>query len=54
MLVLSGFCPSLKSQQTTDSIFMNTDRPTRSYNPKTLAKNLLVLYEIIWKSVFKQ
>ena len=43
MLVLSGFCTSLKSQQTTNSIFMNTDRPTRSYNPKTLAKNRFLL-----------
>ena len=43
MLVLSGFWTSLKSQQATNSIFMNTDRPTRSYNPRTLAKNRFLL-----------
>ena len=43
ILVLSGFWTSLKSQQATNSIFMNTDRPTRSYNPRTLAKNRFLL-----------
>ena len=43
MLVLSCFWTSLKSQQATNSIFMNTDRPTRSYNPRTLAKNRFLL-----------
>lgn len=56
MLALSGFCTSLKSQQATDSIFMNTDRPTRSYNPRTLAKNRFLLetgFEVNDHSKFK-